>query len=1071
MLNWIIDFSLRNRLIVLCGVALVIAIGAYSLRFLNIDAFPDTTPVMVQINTTAPALSPEEVERQITFPVEQVISGLPSLEKMRSISKFGMSQVVVTFEDGTDIYFARQLIAERISTVELPKGIERPKLGPVSTGLGEVFHYIVRLEDVDISALPRERQIEELTRLRTIHDWVVKPQLRTVRGTAEVNSWGGFEKQYQVRIDPARLIKHELTFDEVVGAVKANNRNVGGGNITRNTEMLLVHGIARTVNIEQIANIVIKAVDGTPIRVGDVANIEIGHEIRRGAVTADGQGEVVYGLGFMLMGENPHLVTNELKAKMEEIKATLPPGVEVATVYDRTGLVDAVIETVQKNLFEGGLLVVAVLFIFLGSLRAGLIVAFAIPLSMLFAFSGMLQVGIAASLLSLGAIDFGLVVDSSVVMVENCARRMSHGIPRGQTKLDVIRDAAIEVRKPTMFGELIIMIVYIPILTLAGVEGKLFRPMALTVIFALAGSMLLSLTLMPVLASYFLPSKIEEKEPLLIRGVKRLYKPILHFTMHQKTAVMLFAAGALAFAFGLIAPNLGSEFVPKLSEGALAINIVRLAGTDLDESIRINTGMEKAVLNEFPDEVEHVWSRIGSAEVATDPMGVELTDMFITLRPRSEWTKASTQAELTELVQQTLREMPGQKIAMTQPIEMRLNEMISGIRSDVAVKLFGDDFDVLVEKAEEIERVLRSIEGNADVNVEQITGQPILQIVIKQDEIARYGVSATEVLNLVESLGSYQLGEVYEDQLRFPLVVRLPESIRSTPETIGNIEINTPSGQRIPLSRLAEIKSVEGPSTITREWGYRRITISTNIRGRDMGSFVAEAQRRIESEIQLPDGGRYHLKWGGQFEHYQSARQRLMFIVPAALAMILILLYLTYHNLVDTFRVLTGIPFAWTGGIIALWIRDMPFSISAAIGFVALSGVAVLDDMLLVTTIRRFRRLGMELEKAVEQAAMTRLRPVLMTTLVAAVGFLPMALNTGIGAEVQRPLATVVVGGVISAMVMSLLVLRVLYSVFAGVTGDAMTENVPAPQTDTENEHNGQMPVSRTHDPVASTLD
>jgi len=679
----------------------------------------------------------------------------------------------------------------------------------------------------------------------------------------------------------------------------------------------------------------------------------------------------------------------------------------------------------------------------------------------------MLQVGIAASLLSMGAIDFGLVVDSSVVMVENCARRVSLGIPRGQTKLDVIRDAAIEVRKPTMFGELIIMIVYLPILTLAGVEGKLFRPMALTVIFALAGSMFLSLTLMPVLASYFLPNKIEEREPLLIRFIKRIYKPILHFTMHQKTAVILFAAAVLTFAFGLIAPNLGSEFVPKLSEGALAINVVRLAGTDLDESIRINTEMEKAVLKNFPAEVEHVWSRIGSAEVATDPMGVELTDMFITLKPRNQWINAKTQDELTELIQKTLREIPGQKIAMTQPIEMRLNEMISGVRSDVAVKLFGDDFDVLVDKASEIERVLKTIDGNADVAVEQITGQPVLQIIIRQDEIARYGVSATEVLNLVESLGSYKLGEVYEDQLRFPLVVRLPENVRSTIETIGNIEINTPSGQIIPLSRLAELKTIEGPATITREWGYRRITISANIRGRDMGGFVAEAQERIAQEVQLPDG-RYHIEWGGQFENYQSARQRLMFIVPMALILILILLYMTYHNFVDTFRVLTGIPFAWTGGIIALWIRDMPFSISAAIGFVALSGVAVLDDMLLVTTIRRLRKMGMALEEAVETAAMTRLRPVLMTTLVAAVGFLPMALNTGIGAEVQRPLATVVVGGVISAMIMSLLVLRVLYSVFAGVTGEKMT----AGETNTsEDESNGHGPNDRSNDTVVSVVE
>ncbi len=1034
MLNWVIDFSLRNRAVVLIAMLVVIVAGGWSLQYLDIDAFPDTTPVMVQINTTAPSLAPEEVERQITFPIEQVISGLPGLEKLRSISKFGLSQVVVVFEDSTDIYFARQLINERLTTVELPTGIERPKMGPVSTGLGEVFHYIVRLEGVDISALPRERQVEELTELRTVHDWIIKPQLRTVSGTAEVNSWGGYEKQYQVRIDPDRLIKHGLLFDQVVAAVKENNRNVGGGNITQNSQMLLVHGLGRTVNIEQIENIVITASDGVPIRVGDVANVEIGHEIRRGAVTADGQGEVVYGLGFMLMGENSHEVTNKLKTKMEEIKSTLPPGVEIETVYDRTELVDYVIETVQKNLFEGGLLVIAILFLFLGNLRAGLIVALAIPLSMLFAFSGMLRFSIAASLLSLGSIDFGLVVDSSVVMVENCVRKMSHGIPTGKTKLDVIRDAAIEVRKPTMFGELIIMIVYLPILTLTGVEGKLFRPMALTVIFALGGSMIMSLTLMPVLASYFLPRRIQEREPWLIRLAKKIYQPILHFTMHQKTAVIGFALCVLVVAFGLIAPNLGSEFVPKLSEGALAINVVRLAGTDLDESIRYNSQMEKAILSEFPDEVEHVWSRIGSAEVATDPMGIELTDLFVTLTPRSTWTKATTQAELTQKVQETLREMPGQRIAMTQPIEMRLNEMISGVRSDVAVKLFGDDFDVLVEKAEDIERVLRSIEGNADVAVEQITGQPVLQIKVKQDEIARYGVSSKQVLDLVESLGSFDLGDVFEGQLRFPLVVRLPEKMRSSPRAIGAVQLTTASGQRIPLSRLADITVIEGPSTITREWGYRRINISSNVRGRDLGSFVAEAQRRIEEEVKLP-AGRYHLEWGGQFENLISARRRLMVVVPIALVLIFVLLYMTYNNIVDSVRVFTGVPFAWTGGIIALWIRDMPFSISAAIGFIALSGVAVLDDMLLVSTIRRLRRQGMGLEDAVETAAITRLRPVLMTTLVAAVGFLPMALNTGMGAEVQRPLATVVIGGVISATIMSLLVLRVLYMVFAGPLG------------------------------------
>ena len=1045
MLNWLIDFSLRNRAVVLVAVLSVIVAGSFSLQYLDVDAFPDTTPVMVQINTIAPSLSPEEVERQLTFPVEQAIAGLPGLEKLRSISKFGLSQVVVIFDDDTDIYFARQLINERIGTVELPAGIERPKMGPVSTGLGEVFHYVLTKPGVDFSKLPEDLRIQELTVLRTIHDWVVKPQLRSVPGVAEVNSWGGYEKQFQVRLDPQRLIRHELTFGEVVKALRSNNRNVGGGNISDTGRMLLVHGQGRVLSISQIENIVITARDGVPIRVGDVAEVQIGHEIRQGAVTADGTGEAVLGLGFMLMGENSHQVTWALKEKLEEIKSKLPPDVEIRTVYDRTELVDHVIDTVRKNLFEGGLLVVAILFVFLGNLRAGLIVALAIPLSMLFAFSGMLQFGIAASLLSLGSIDFGLVVDSSVVMVENCVRRLSHGIPDGQTKLDVIRDAAIEVRKPTMFGELIIMIVYLPILTLEGIEGKLFRPMALTVIFALAGSMILSLTLMPVLASYVLPRHLEEREPVLIRLAKRIYHPVLHFTMRRKGVVIGFALSVLVFAFGFVAPNLGSEFVPKLSEGALAINVVRLAGTQLDESIRYNTQMERAILEAFPDEVIHAWSRIGSAEVATDPMGMELTDLFITLRPRDEWKKATTQAELTEKIQHTLRDLPGQRVAMTQPIEMRINEMISGVRSDVAAILYGDEFDVLVEKAREIERVLQSIPGNADVSTEQVTGQPVLEIRVRQDEIARYGVPAEAVLNVVESLGTLSVGEVFEGQLRFPLVIRLPEKARANPDVIGTIPIATPADEQIPLSRLAEIVVREGPSTIKREWYQRKISITSNVRGRDMGGFVAEAQRKVASEVQLPSG-RYRVEWGGQFENLERARNRLMIVVPVVLVLIFGLLYMTYNNAVDAIRVFTGVPFAWTGGIFALWIRDMPFSISAAVGFIALSGVAVLDDMLLVSTIQRLRKRGMGLEEAVEEAALTRLRPVLMTTLVAALGFVPMAFNTGMGAEVQRPLATVVIGGVISATIMSLLVLRVLYMVFAGPIEHKSPEPTPNKQ-------------------------
>lgn len=1028
MLNWLIDFSLRHRALVILGVMLLGGVGVASLRQLDIDAFPDTTPVMIQINTVAPALSPEEVERQITFPVEQAISGLPGLQDLRSISKFGLSQVVVIFEDGVDIYFARQLINERLSTVELPEGIQRPQMGPVSTGLGEVFHYVLTYEGVDFSAVSDEERERRLTELRTLHDWVVKPQLRSVPGVAEVNSWGGYEKQYQVRLDPDLLIKHELTYDQVAEAVRQNNQNVGGGTITDGSQMLLVHGVGRTINIQQIESVVITSRDGVPIRVRDVAEVQIGHEIRRGTVTADGRGEAVLGLGFMLMGENSHEVTWALKNKLRDIEQSLPHGVTIKTVYDRTELVDHVIETVQANLFEGGLLVIAVLFIFLGNLRAGLIVALAIPLSMLCAFSGMLQFGISASLLSLGAIDFGLVVDSSVVMVENCVRHLAHR-QNGRSRLEIIRDAAIEVRKPTMFGELIIMIVYLPILALEGVEGKLFRPMALTVIFALAGSMILSLTLMPVLASLFLPKQLEEREPLLIRILKRLYAPVLRFTMHHKLAVIGFALSVLIVAFGMIAPNLGTEFVPRLSEGAVVINVVRLAGTDLEETIRYNTQMETVLLEKFPDEIVHVWSRVGTAEVATDPMGTELTDLFVTLRPRNEWKRAETQAELTALIQEELRDLPGPRLAMTQPIEMRMNEMISGVRSDVAAILYGDDLDLMVTKAAEIEQVIKSIDGAADVKVEQVTGQPVLQIHINQDEIARYGIPAKSVLDLVESLGSKHVGEVYEGQLRFPLIIRLPERARADAEAIKSILVATPAGERIPLSRLATVEAVEGPNTINREWYQRRITVEVNVRGRDMGSFVAEAQRKVDEQIQLPPG-RYRVEWGGQFEHLERAQTRLMIVVPLALLMIFSLLYMTYRNMIDSIRVFTGVPFAWIGGIVALWMRGMPFSISAAVGFIALSGVAVLDDMLLVSTIRRLQRRGRSLDDAVEEAAMTRLRPILMTTLVAALGFLPMAFSTGMGAEVQRPLATVVIGGVCSATIMSLLVLRVLYVIF-----------------------------------------
>jgi cobalt-zinc-cadmium resistance protein CzcA len=1029
VLNWIIDASLKNRFLVLLGALAFGTAGAYALTRLDVDAFPDTTPIQVQINTTAPALGPEEVETQITFPIEQTLSGMPALKILRSVSKFGLSQVVVTFEDETDIYRARQLVTERLNAVELPAGVPRPKLGPVSTGLGEVFHYTLTLKNWDAERATEAERAQKLTYLRTVHDWSIRPALRTVPGVAEVNAWGGYEKQYQVRPDPDRLFKYGLAFADVVEALERNNQNVGGGGVSRGNQFLLVHGLGRTADLEQIRGVVLAAKDGTPVKVGQVADVELGHEVRRGAVTANGRGEAVLGLCFMTMGENSKTVTKALKKKLDEIRPTLPKDIRVEVVYDRTELVDVVIDTTRRNLFEGGLLVVAVLFAFLGNLRAAFIVALAIPLSMLFAFSGMWRFGIAASLLSLGALDFGMVVDSSVVMVENCVRHIAHGDLKDRSKREVVRAAAVEVRKPTLFGELIIMIVYLPILTLEGVEGKLFRPMALTVIFALLGSMILSMTLMPVLASYVLPRRIQERDPLLMRLALVVYRPVLRFSMAHPVPIVAFAGCLLVVAFGMTAPHLGSEFVPKLSEGAITINVVRLAGTDLAESNRVNTAMERLVRDKFPDEVRHVWSRVGTAEVATDPMGIELTDVFITLHPRERWTRAKTQSELRRLIEKEVRAVPGQKPEFSQPIELRMNEMTSGVRSDLGIKLYGDDFDVLTKKAAEIEQVLLKIPGAADVRVEQVTGQPVLQIRVKQDEIARYGVPAKAVTDVVRAVGTLPVGEVVEGQIRFPLVVRLPERWRGTPDAIGSILVAAPSGERVPLGRLADIRVVEGPSTITREWAQRRITITCNIRGRDMGTFVAEAKEKVAAKVELPKG-RYRLEWGGQFENYERARDRLAIVVPVAVVLIFVLLYFTYHNVVDALRVFTGVPFGWVGGIFALWLRDMPLSISAIIGFIALSGVAVLDDMILVSYVRQLRQKGVPVKDAIRQASLTRLRPVLMTTLVASLGFLPMALSTGQGAEVQRPLATVVIGGVIGAMVMSLLVLRVLYLFF-----------------------------------------
>ncbi|MDP6408612.1 MAG: CusA/CzcA family heavy metal efflux RND transporter [Planctomycetota bacterium] len=1028
MFDAIVGWSLRNRLVVLALSALVVVSGLVALAQLPIDAFPDTTPVQVQINTNAPSLNPTEVEQQITFPVEQAIGGLPGLIEVRSISKFGLSQVVAVFEDGVDTYFARQLIGERLQSVEIPEGLPSPGLGPVATGLGEVLHYALTSETASL---------DELT---TLHDWVLRPQLLTVPGVAEVNTWGGHKRQYHVVVDPLRLLEHELTLDDVVDALRSNNENVGGGVIAAAGELHLVHGIGLARSLEEIGGIVVAEFAGIPVRIRDVGDVRLGHQIRRGAVTANGAGEIVLGLGFMLMGKNSHEVTRRLRNRLEEASEMLPDRVHVEVLYDRTELVDRVISTVRRNLLEGALLVIAVLFVFLGNLRAGLIVAAAIPFAMLFSFNAMLRFGISASLLSLGAIDFGLVVDSSVIIVENCVRRLGK---EGGTRptLEVVRDATLEVRKPTMFGELIILIVYLPILLLEGVEGRLFRPMAFTVIFALTGSLVFSLTLIPVLASFGLRKiRGHERDNALVRMVQRIYRPAVRAALRFPRAIVALGLGVVGLGV-LLASQLGTAFIPRLYEEAIVINTVRLSGVALDESVRYGLQIERLLMEEFRDEVRDVWSRTGTAQVATDPMGLEVTDVFVTLTPRDRWSRAETQAELTAQMESTLGDMPGMRSIFTQPIEMRVNEMTAGIRADVGVKIFGDDLEVLREKAQEIQSLLESIPGATSVSAEQVTGQPVLEIEVNREELSRHGIPVQHVLDLVKALGEIKVGEIREGQRRFDLVVRLDEAYRSDPMAVRKLRVPTSSGERIPITHLVSIREVQGPSTITREWQKRRVVVQANVADRDLGGFVSAARDRIAEDVDLEPGS--FVRFGGQFEHLERASRRLAIIVPVALGAVLFLLYLSTRSVRDALMIATGAPFAAFGGVLALWVRDMPFTISAGVGFVAVVGVSMLNGLVLVSTIRRkIDDEGLELERAVEETRLLRLRAILMTALVAALGFAPMALNTSVGSEVQRPLATVVIGGVLADNVLTLMVLPALYSLFGrrGSGGAAVTD-------------------------------
>ncbi len=1026
MLTGLIEFSLKNRLLILLPFVLISALGLWRLGTLPVDAFPDTTPVQVQVNTVAPALNPEEIEQQITLPVELSIGGLPGLVNVRSISKFGFSQVVATFDDSTDITDARQYLFERINAVELPTDIDRPQLGPIATGLGEVFHYVVR------SGNPN-RSLEEL---RTLHDWVIKPELRKVPGVAEVNSWGGEVRQYHVVISPEALLKYNLSLNEVYEVLEKNNSNVGGGVITVAGISQTVHGRGRVTHVEQIENIVVASYNGSPVYIRDVSEeVKIGHEIRRGAVTANGRGEVVLGLAFMLMGENAQAVTESLKAQLDQVRPALPDDVVLEVVYDRTELTHSVINTVKHNLFLGAGLVILALFVLLGNLRAGLLVALVIPLTMLFAVLGMYEFAIAASLLSLGAIDFGIIIDGSVVMTEanlrnltERTRRLGRPLTRAE-RLQTLVESGRQVSRPIVFGIGIILVVFLPVLTLEGIEGKLFKPMAWTFIFALIAALVLALTLSPVLGYYFLPRRSKHTEGLVQRGLLRIYSFLLSGAMKARTMILVGVLALLALT-GWQATRLGGEFLPRLSEGALVINTIRIAGISIDQSTAYNSRIEQLLREEFPDEVRHVWSRVGTAEVATDPMGTELTDIFVSLTPRDEWTRADNQAELASAMQEELSDLPGLNMVFTQPIEMRLNEMISGIRSDLGIKIYGDDFEELVRISDDIQSVLLDIPGASDIAVDQLTGQPTLQVSIDQQALARNGVPANRVLEYVEAVGGRTVGEVFEGQRQFDLVARLPDEHRRDPEVLADTIIPTETGGRFPLRTFATVETTDGLATINREWGRRLIRVQCNVTGRDVASFIDDARQRVEREISMPDG--YVIEWGGQFENLERAQNRLILIVPATLLLVFLLLFFSMKNLHDVLLIYTGIPFALVGGVFALGLRDIPFSVSAAVGFIALSGIAVLNGQILVVAIRGFITEGQAIGEAVINASHQRLKPVLATAVTDAAGFLPMAISTGVGSEVQRPLATVVIGGVLTSTILTLLVLPVLYQWVAG---------------------------------------
>jgi len=1032
MLERIVALSIRYRWLVLALVLLSVAVGVWSFQRLPIDATPDITNVQVQINTEAPGFSPLESEQRITFPVETAIAGLPRLDYTRSISRYGLSQVTVVFKDGTDIYFARQLVNERLQAArsQLPEGIT-PELGPITTGLGEIFLYTVEARR---GARKPDGGAYTPEDLRTLQDWVIRPQLRNTPGVTEVNSIGGFERQFHVTPRPERLSAYGLTMGEVIAALEANNANVGAGYVERYGEQYLVRVPGQANGIEDLRSVIVTNRGGVPIRIADVADVGLGEELRTGAATQNGR-EVVLGTAFMLMGENSRTVSRAAAARLEEAAKALPPGVVATPVYDRTDLVDRTIRTVETNLLEGALLVIVVLFLLLGNLRAALITAAIIPLSMLLTITGMVQSRVSGNLMSLGALDFGLIVDGAVIIVENCLRRFGEAQRRlgrlltRDERLGLAAEATDEMIRPSLFGVLIIALVYVPIFALTGVEGKMFHPMAITVVMALAAALVLSLTFVPAAVALFVTGRVEEKESRVMHGARRSYAPALDWAL-RRPASMVGGAVALVLLSGFAASRMGSEFVPTLDEGDIALHALRIPGTSLTQAVRMQSTLE-ARLKGFP-EVERVFGKIGTAEVETDPMPPSVADTLVMLKDRKDWPNPrKPKDQLVAEMQEAVEAIPGNNYEFTQPIEMRFNELLSGVRADVAVKVYGDDTAQLAEIGEAIEGVVAGVEGAADVSTEQTTGLPVLQITPDRAALARLGLNVRDVQALVAaSLGGAVVGQVFEGDRRFDVVVRLPEDIRSQVDKIGDLRVPLPAtseGPRrfVPLADVARVEVEIGPNQISRENGKRRVVVTANVRNRDLGSFIGEVRRKVDAEVELPSG--YWMGYGGTFEQLISAAKRLELVVPAALLLIFGLLFALFRSVKDSAVVFSGVPLALTGGVAALLLRGLPLSISAGVGFIALSGVAVLNGVVMLSFIRTLIAEGHPLRDAIREGALTRLRPVLMTALVASLGFIPMAFNVGAGAEVQRPLATVVIGGVLSSTALTLLVLPALY--------------------------------------------